>query len=196
MRERARSEARGLGAGRFTLDRSLTLALLRSAKGDPAARARAKAMLDAQERAAIERDCERALAIVNGWRGDLALRHPDAFQSVKTGPNAYAARVEAPADPAAKFWGRNVPLALEVLREILGQGIPKDSDVRHMRLRVKAATVTIKAAVSTDKNMLKAPPRAGDTSASRDRSRHDRLAVSAGRVEVTPKLSATRRRRA
>jgi hypothetical protein len=117
-------------------------------------------MLDAQERAAIERDCERALAIVNGWRADLALRRPDASQSVKIGPNAYAPRGEAPADPAAKFWGRNVPRALEVLGEILGQGIPPDSDVRHMQLRAKAAIATIKAAVSTDKNMLRAPPRA------------------------------------
>ena len=56
MRERARAEARRLGAGRFTLDRALAFGLLRSAKGDPAARAKAKAMLDGQERAAIERD--------------------------------------------------------------------------------------------------------------------------------------------
>jgi hypothetical protein len=33
MRERALAEALRLGAGRFTLDRSLTLALLRSANG-------------------------------------------------------------------------------------------------------------------------------------------------------------------
>jgi hypothetical protein len=44
MRERARTEARKLGAGRFALDRSLTLALLKSAKGDPVAGARAKAI--------------------------------------------------------------------------------------------------------------------------------------------------------
>jgi len=151
MRERARAEARKLGAGRFTLDRSLTLALLKSAKGEPQGRARAKAMLDAQERAAIERDRERALAIVNGLRAEATLRRPDALQSVKTGPSAYAARVEAPADsdPTAKFW-RNVDLALEVLGKILGQGIPQGSDVRDMRLRIKAATATIKAAISTD----------------------------------------------
>jgi hypothetical protein len=47
--------------GRFTLDRALTLALLKSANGDPAARAKAKAMLDAQERAAMERDRQAAL---------------------------------------------------------------------------------------------------------------------------------------
>ena len=56
MRERARAEARRLGAGRFTLDHSLTLALLKSAKGDPAVRARAKAMLDAHEQAEADRD--------------------------------------------------------------------------------------------------------------------------------------------
>jgi len=39
---RARAEAHRLGAGRFTLDRPLVLALLRRAAGDPAARARAK----------------------------------------------------------------------------------------------------------------------------------------------------------
>jgi hypothetical protein len=100
------------------------------------------------------------LAIVNGWRAELALRHPDAFQSVKIDPNAYAALVEAPADPAAKFWGQNVNLALEVLREILGEGIPQDSDVRGMRLRVKAAIATIKEAVSADKKALRAPQRA------------------------------------
>ena len=110
MRECAHAEAQNLGAGRFTLDRSLTLALLRSAKGEPHGRARAKAMLDAQERAAIERDREQALAVVNRLRTEATLRRPDALQSVKTGPNAYAARVEAPSDPAAKFWGRNVPL--------------------------------------------------------------------------------------
>jgi len=62
MRERALAEALRLGAGRFTLDRSLTLALLRSANGWLESRARAKAMLDAQERAAMERDRQAALA--------------------------------------------------------------------------------------------------------------------------------------
>jgi hypothetical protein len=50
MREHARAAAPTLGAGRFALDRSLTLALLKSAKGDPVARAEATAMLDARER--------------------------------------------------------------------------------------------------------------------------------------------------
>jgi hypothetical protein len=56
MRERARAEAHRLGGGRFTLDKALALALLRSAKGDHARQAKAKAMLDAQEMAAVERE--------------------------------------------------------------------------------------------------------------------------------------------
>src|SRR5271166_4198111 len=56
MRERARAEAHRLGGGRFTLDRPLVLALLGSAKGDRVCEAKAKAMLDAQERAAMEQD--------------------------------------------------------------------------------------------------------------------------------------------
>jgi hypothetical protein len=91
MRERARAELRKLGAGRFTLDRSLTLALLKSAKGDPVARAEAKAMLDARERGAGERDRGQALAIVNRMRAEAAARRPDALQSAKIGPSAYAA---------------------------------------------------------------------------------------------------------
>jgi hypothetical protein len=111
MRERARAEARRLGAGRFTLHRSLTLALLKSAKGDPAARAKAKAMLDAQERAAIERDRQRALAIVNRLRAEAMPRRPDAFAiPVKIGPNACAVRVEPPADVSAKYY-QNIKLA-------------------------------------------------------------------------------------
>ena len=62
MRERARAEAHRLKCGRFTLDHALTLALLRSASGCLESRARAKAMLDAQERAAMERDRQAALA--------------------------------------------------------------------------------------------------------------------------------------
>ena len=49
MRELARAEAHRLKGGRFTLDRALTLALLRSANGCLESKARAKAMLDAQE---------------------------------------------------------------------------------------------------------------------------------------------------
>jgi hypothetical protein len=69
MRERARAEALRLEGGRFTLDRSLTLALLRSADGDPVAGA--KAMLDAQERAAMERDRQAALALNHALRSSL-----------------------------------------------------------------------------------------------------------------------------
>lgn len=71
MRERARAEAHRLKGGRFTLDRALTLALLRSAKGEPQGSARAKAMLDAQERAAVERDRQAALARIAELRSSL-----------------------------------------------------------------------------------------------------------------------------
>jgi hypothetical protein len=136
------------------------LVLLRSAKGDRVWEAKAKAMLDAHEQAEADRDRGRALAIVNRLRAEATARRPDALQSVKTGLGSCAARVEAPADPAAKFWGRNVPLALEVLGKILSQGISQVSDVRDRRLIAEAATATIKAAISADKNVLKAPPRA------------------------------------
>jgi hypothetical protein len=72
MRERARAEARRLNGGRFDLhDRALTLALLRSANGCPENRAKAKAMLDAQERAALERDRQAALAHIDELRASL-----------------------------------------------------------------------------------------------------------------------------
>ena len=71
MRERARAEAHRLKGGRFTLDRSLTLALLRSANGCLESSARAKAMLDAQERAAMERDRQAALARIRELRLSL-----------------------------------------------------------------------------------------------------------------------------
>jgi len=158
MRERARAEARRLGAGRFMLDHALTLALLRSANGDPAARAKAKAMLDAQESAAIQRDRERALAIVIDLRAKASW--PDAFQSVKIDSSAYAAPVEARADsdPTAapvKF-RRNLVLALERLWEILSQPIGEGTGVRERRIVAKAAEATIKAMIATDKNVLKA----------------------------------------
>jgi hypothetical protein len=70
MRERASAEAHR------------TFALLKSANGDPAARARAKAMLDAQEHATGERDREQALAIVNRMRAETTARRPDALQSL------------------------------------------------------------------------------------------------------------------
>ena len=71
MRERARGEAHRLKGGRFTLDRSLTLALLRSANGCLESTARAKLILDAQERAATERDRQAALARIAELRASL-----------------------------------------------------------------------------------------------------------------------------
>ena len=71
MRERARAEAHRLKGGRFTLDRPLVFALLESAKGDPAAKTRAKAMLEAQERAAMARDRQAALARIAELRASL-----------------------------------------------------------------------------------------------------------------------------
>ena len=68
MRERARAEAHRLKGGRFTLDRSLTLALLRSANGCLESSAEAKATLDAQERAAMEQDRQAALARISELR--------------------------------------------------------------------------------------------------------------------------------
>jgi hypothetical protein len=158
MRERARAEAHKLGAGRFTLDRTLTLTLLRSAKGEPVARARAKTMLDAQENAAAERKREEALVIVNRLRAEMTARRPDTLQSVD--PSGYAAGVEALADSDAddapiQFW-RNVDLALEFLGQILRLEIPKDRKLRDVRLGTKVAVATIKAAISVDKNMLRA----------------------------------------
>jgi hypothetical protein len=71
MRERAHAEARRLGAGRFTLDRPLVLALLGSANGCLESKARAKAIIDAQELAAMERDRQAALARIAELRAVL-----------------------------------------------------------------------------------------------------------------------------
>jgi hypothetical protein len=71
MRERARAEAHRLKGGRFTLDRALTLALLKSANGGLESTAKANAMLDAQERAAMERDRQAALARIAELRTSL-----------------------------------------------------------------------------------------------------------------------------
>ncbi len=131
MRERARAEARRLGAGRFTLDRSLTLALLKSAKGDPAVRARTKAMLDAHEQAEADRDRGQALSVVRdlraraiaGWSGGAPV--PTTLPFAEVGPNAYAPAPYAPTGsgddpttPAAKL-RRNFFLALDLLEEIM-----------------------------------------------------------------------------
>jgi hypothetical protein len=71
MRELARAEAHRLKGGRFTVDHALTLALLRSANGCMESTARAKAMLDAQECAALERDRQAALARIAELRVSL-----------------------------------------------------------------------------------------------------------------------------
>jgi hypothetical protein len=71
MRERARAEARRLKGARFTLDRALTLALLGSARGCLKSRAKAKAMLDAEELAAFERDRQAGLAALGALRASL-----------------------------------------------------------------------------------------------------------------------------
>jgi hypothetical protein len=63
MRESALAEARRLGGTRFTLDRMLVLALLRSANGDPKGKARAKGLLAVSMRAAMEEDIEKAKSI-------------------------------------------------------------------------------------------------------------------------------------
>jgi hypothetical protein len=55
---------------RFTLDRSLTFVLLKSAKGELHNR-QPKAMLDAQERAAFERDRQAGLAALGVLRASL-----------------------------------------------------------------------------------------------------------------------------
>jgi hypothetical protein len=76
MRELARAEAHRLKGGRFTLERALTLALLRSANGCLESRARAKAMLNAQEHAALERDRQAALSRLSELRASLLARRP------------------------------------------------------------------------------------------------------------------------
>jgi hypothetical protein len=194
MRERARAEARRLGAGRFTLDRSLTLALIKSANGDPAARARAKAMLAAHEEAAAEKDRRQALTIVDGWRGRFAAYLPSSRPAAEPPPCAPLLSDDPSHDPnptVAAFW-RNVDLALTRLGQVMGREAPQGSsrhaafwwsvdtaldihegvltgrlrsrDIPDLKLRLDAAKAMIKAALRVDKNMLKAP-RSGPFSA-------------------------------
>ena len=167
MRERARAEAHRLGGGRFTLDRPLVLALLKSAKGDRVSEAKAKAMLDAHEQAEADRDRAQALWVVRdlraraiaGWSGAPVLH---SSVSGRNAPNAYTPTPYEPTGsggdpttPAAKLQ-RNLFLALDLLEEILS-GKALGRDVRDQRLAVKAATATINAAIATDKNLLRAP---------------------------------------
>ena len=166
MRERARAEAHRLGGGRFTLDRPLVLALLKSAKGDRGWEAKAKAMLDAHEQAEADRDRGRALSVVRdlraraiaGWSGRAPV--PTTLPFAEVGPNAYASAPYAPTGsgydpttPAAKL-RRNLFKALDLLEEIM-MGKVLDRNVRDKRLAVEAATATIKAFVSANKNGLK-----------------------------------------
>jgi hypothetical protein len=146
MRERARAEAQRLKGGRFTLDRPLTLALLKSVTGDPHGRARAKAMLDAQELAAMERDRKEALGRINELRAihgsPAAATIPTALQSVKTGESAYAAPADSDPTAASVMHGQNLALALEHLGKILSRPIAEETGVKDRRLIAKA-TVTM-----------------------------------------------------
>jgi hypothetical protein len=172
MQERARAEAHRLGGGRSTLDQPLVLALLRSAKGDSEWAAKAKAMLDAREQAEADRHIGQALSVVRdlraraiaGWSGGApVLTIPPLAEGTR--PNAYTptpyapiGSVDNPTTPAAKL-RRNLFVALDLLEEIM-MGKAQNRNLRDKRLAFEAATAIIKAAISTDKNMLKAPPRA------------------------------------
>jgi hypothetical protein len=90
----------------------------------------------------------------------MAERRPTALQSVKIGPDAYAVGVEVQTDSdaddaPAKFW-RNVDSALDLLGKIMEGRIPPDRKLRDVRLGMRVAAATIKAAIATDKSMLKA----------------------------------------
>ena len=171
MRGRARAEAHRLGGRRFTLDTPLVVALLRSAKGDRVWEAKAKAILNAHEQAEADRDRAHALSIVRdlraraiaGWFGSAPV--PTTLPFAEVSPNAYAPAPytppgsgDDPTTPAAKL-RRNLLLALDVLEKIM-LGRAPDCNLLDKRLAAEAASATIKVAISTDKNMLKAPPRA------------------------------------
>jgi hypothetical protein len=167
MRERARAEAHRLGGGRFTLDRPLVVALLKSAKGDRAWEAKAKARLDAHEQAEADRDRKHALSVVRDmraraiatWSGRAPVQ--TAFPSAEgVRLNAYVPAAYAPtgsgddpATPAAKL-RRNLFLALDVFEEIM-MGRAPDCNLRDKRLAAEAATAIIKAFISANKSALK-----------------------------------------
>jgi hypothetical protein len=154
MRGRARAEAHRLKGGRFTLERSLTLALLRSAHGCLESNAKAKAMLDANEQAEADRDLGQALSVVRdlrasaiaGWSGGAPV--PTTLRYAEVGPNGYAPAPYSPTGsggdpttPADKLQ-RNLLLALDRLEEIM-MGKALDRNVRDKRLALEAATATI-----------------------------------------------------
>ena len=86
---------------------------------------------------------------MNRSRATATARRPEALQSVTP--------TDSDADTVSdKFW-RNVNLALEVLGKILSQPITEVTSKADRRLAAKAAAITIKAAIATDKNVLKAP---------------------------------------
>jgi hypothetical protein len=163
MQERARAEAHRLGGGRFTLDRPLALALLRSAKGDRVWEAKAKTMLDAHEQAEADRDRGQALSVIHdlraraiaGWSGRAPVPTTLPFAEGAR-PNAYApapyaptASEDDPTTPAAKL-RRNLFLALDLLEETM-MGKALDGNVRDKRLAVEAAMATIKAFISANR---------------------------------------------
>ena len=122
MRERARGEAHRLGGGRFTLDRPLVLALLKSAKGDRVWEAKAKAMLDAHEQAEADRDRGRALSVVRDLRASAIA--------------GWSGRALVPTHSPPSCGGI-VFKALDLLEEIM-MGKALDRNVRDKRLAVEA----------------------------------------------------------
>ena len=150
MRDRARAEAHRLGGGRFTLDRPLVLALLKSAKGDRVWEAKAKAMLDAHEQAEADRDRAQALWVVRdlraraiaGWSGRAPVSTPLPFaegtrqNTYTTAPDAPTGSGDDPTTPAAKLQ-RNLFLALDLLEEIL-RGETLGRSLRDRRLAARS----------------------------------------------------------
>jgi hypothetical protein len=86
---------------------------------------------------------------VNRSRATATARRPEALQSVTPTDS------EADTVPV-KFW-RNVDVALDLLGKILSHPITEVTSKADKRLAAKAAAITIKAAIATDKNVLKAP---------------------------------------
>ena len=110
MCERARAEAHQLGAGGFTLDRPLVLALLKSAKGDRVSEAKAKTMLDAHERAEADRTLGRlcqsfATCALGRSRAGLATR-----RQFSRSRKARAGTLTPPRPTRRTDWGATQPL--------------------------------------------------------------------------------------
>ena len=120
--------------------------------------------------AAIDRDIGQALSVVRdlraraiaGWSGGALVPTTLPFRGRRAPRTPTPARLTRRPDRGAT---RPLPppscsghllLALDRLEEIM-MGKALDRNVRDKRLAVEAATATIKAAIATDKNMLKAP---------------------------------------